>query len=619
MSRGQHRDLWETKLTLDTDTEEEEIYYRYCVVFVLPAVFPCSGVRVVVRRWESHLNPRRLRLDVQEEEYFGQNEGVFRTQRGWLTDEVMVQFKIHGGGIDLWRKKEADCRVFAKVTSLARREGEGEESLDLADLRDWAGKNCWPLVETAALTEEGCTRKVQQKYGVEYTKDEDSFIQFEIQLLNPSASSFLVDIFTKPDNSLDDDSTEAKHVGMCFIYPENFKQTFGRLQVPITSLKFQPIGSLTVDYLVIRPLQEVEMDFSVTYRNYWDKEWSGLDVGHRGLGNSYTLGGHCSHIKENTMASMKDAILHGADMVEFDVMVSKDLVPIVHHEFSVCVVTKTKLNGEVMIDVPVKDLSLAELQGLRSHHPTEKERGVKCFGENEGKLEHEPFPTLHNVLVGLDYSCGANIEVKYGQTFKGGTNETESQMEMNLFLDQILKTVLREAGDRKIVFSSFSPDVCTMLSFKQNRYPILLLTQGNSEKYELYRDPRTWSIKAGTQYAEMAGLCGLSAMAELLIRDPGQMDLVRKRGQVIFIWTDEQNDRETVKYLKKLGVDGVIYDRMDQNNEKIIKESVFLAEKRKISSIAESAGSSSTSPKSSPGASPQHSRSLSFSGLLDPS
>ena len=23
-------------------------------------------------------------------------------------------------------------------------------------------------------------------------------------------------------------------------------------------------------------------------RNYWSEDWSGLDVGHRGLGNSYT-------------------------------------------------------------------------------------------------------------------------------------------------------------------------------------------------------------------------------------------------------------------------------------------------------------------------------------------
>ena len=82
----------------------------------------------------------------------------------------------------------------------------------------------------------------------------------------------------------------------------------GKLQTPITSMKFQPIGKLTgrvpdiswlhyiyimsisVDYLMINPTPQLEMDFSLSYRNYWADAWKGLDVGHRGLGNSYTKG-----------------------------------------------------------------------------------------------------------------------------------------------------------------------------------------------------------------------------------------------------------------------------------------------------------------------------------------
>ena len=91
-------------------------------------------------------------------------------------------------------------------------------------------------------------------------------------------------------------------------------------------------------------------------------------------------GQHCSHVRENTLASLQDAILHGADMVEFDVQVSRDLVPCVYHEFHLCVLTRAKQGGEVMVDVPVKDLSLEELQGLCSHHPSEKVKGVKVGG-----------------------------------------------------------------------------------------------------------------------------------------------------------------------------------------------------------------------------------------------
>ena len=43
---------------------------------------------------------------------------------------------------------------------------------------------------------------------------------------------------------------------------------------------------------------------------------------------------------------------------------------------------------------------------------------------------------------------------------------------------------------------------------KQNKYPVLLLTQGENSGYEEYQDPRTWSINNGVLFAEMSGLLG---------------------------------------------------------------------------------------------------------------
>ena len=79
-------------------------------------------------------------------------------------------------------------------------------------------------------------------------------------------------------------------------------------------------------------------------------------------------------------------------MVEFDVQVSRDLVPCIYHEFEICVVTKTKENKEVMLEVPVKDLRLEELQGLRSHHPTERERGEEFRNGRIARARIVPHP-----------------------------------------------------------------------------------------------------------------------------------------------------------------------------------------------------------------------------------
>ena len=76
---------------------------------------------------------------------------------------------------------------------------------------------------------------------------------------------------------------------------------------------------------------------------------------------------------------------------------SRDQQPCVYHEFHLCVLTKAKQGHDVMVDVPVKvhnlqvlnkknvfkDLSLAELQGLKSHHPSEKVAGVKVSNQHD--------------------------------------------------------------------------------------------------------------------------------------------------------------------------------------------------------------------------------------------
>ena len=99
------------------------------------------------------------------------------------------------------------------------------------------------------------------------------------------------------------------------------------------------------------------------------------------------------------------------------------------------------------------------------------------------------------------------------------------------------------------------------IRLKQNRYPVLLLTQGINTKYDKYQDPRTWTIDKGSCFIAMAEILGVNAMAEDIQRDPSQVQLVRERGQVIFVWTDDQNDVGTVQYLKDLGIDGIVYDR----------------------------------------------------------
>lgn len=75
----------------------------------------------------------------------------------------------------------------------------------------------------------------------------------------------------------------------------------------------------------------------------------------------------CANVRENTIASLKTASHHGADMVEFDVQLSKDLIPVIYHDFYVSISMKRKKQSEAMdmLEIPVKDLTLEQLHLLK--------------------------------------------------------------------------------------------------------------------------------------------------------------------------------------------------------------------------------------------------------------
>lgn len=72
-------------------------------------------------------------------------------------------------------------------------------------------------------------------------------------------------------------------------------------------------------------------------------------------------------IRENTIASLKKAAASGADMLEFDVQLSKDMIPVIYHDFHVCISMKRKKEVDFteMLELPVKDLTLEHLQKLK--------------------------------------------------------------------------------------------------------------------------------------------------------------------------------------------------------------------------------------------------------------
>ncbi|MEY5146837.1 MAG: hypothetical protein RL224_1151 [Actinomycetota bacterium] len=121
--------------------------------------------------------------------------------------------------------------------------------------------------------------------------------------------------------------------------------------------------------------------------------------------------GACGYLPENTMESFELAFELGCDAIEFDVVLTKDLVPIIRHDrdFS----WTTDIAARSLPSVMVDDLNLAQLADVRA---TERypERAESSSHNGEFKV-----PTLSELLNNPKFD-GKHliIELKYGKHYK---------------------------------------------------------------------------------------------------------------------------------------------------------------------------------------------------------
>ncbi|KPM39868.1 hypothetical protein AK830_g6706 [Neonectria ditissima] len=99
--------------------------------------------------------------------------------------------------------------------------------------------------------------------------------------------------------------------------------------------------------------------------------------------------------------------------------------------------------------------------------------------------------------------------------------------ELNHFLDAILSVVYSHAGpDRRVIFSSFSPEVCMVLAVKQQSYPILFLNDSSNWPTG---DMRATSLQTAVRFAHRFGMAGVAMASEPFVASPGLVELVKQQ------------------------------------------------------------------------------------------
>ncbi|XP_077169169.1 glycerophosphocholine phosphodiesterase GPCPD1 isoform X2 [Paroedura picta] len=589
--------LW--KATVDLP-KGDDIEYRYFQGTFLQPQSTDGPCQVIIHKWETHLQPRSITpLEDRslDDGYFGIYDDVENVDSGWLTCQTEIRLRLHFSEkqpVSITKKKFKKSRFRVKLTLEGlEEEGEDDDDGDDDDVDDRLSPTIQQkmanTLEISVISDtEFQSRHSQPECG--YALRPERWTEYSILTMEPDNLELIFDFF-------EEDLSEAViqgdvlpgHVGSACLLSSTIAElgkSGGVLTIPIMNrISRKTIGKVRVDYIIIRPIQGYSCDMQASFCKYWNPR-GGLDVGHRGAGNSTTTA-KLAKLRENTVASLKNAARHGAAFVEFDVHLSKDQVPIIYHDLTCCIAMKKgrwlsnsepsgnqtdraekdELEPLELFEIAVKELTFAQLQLLQLAHVTalKSQDSQESFKEDENApSDMQPFPSLQTVLEAIPEDVGFNIEIKWICQQRDGVwdGNLSSYFDMNVFLDIILKTVLIKAGSRRVIFSSFDADICTMVRQKQNKYPILFLTQGKCDTYPELMDLRCRTTSIAMSFAQFENILGINAHTEELLQNPSMIDEAISKGLVVFCWGDEANDPENRKKLREYGVHGLVYDRI---------------------------------------------------------
>ncbi|XP_037930882.1 glycerophosphocholine phosphodiesterase GPCPD1-like [Teleopsis dalmanni] len=534
------RFTWSTNATLPCCTG---VQYRYFIY-----VQDDDGNKQI-RRWETHRKPRMVKpkrsASVLIDRFGEQAANETEVSRGWLTNETIVQFKFDreamfriSGDTDFNPEN-----IFIKVVPLNKKlEPVFDDNL--------------LSVEVVKMKYGDSVLQMQNTHGIMYKSGD--IIIFHITLQNVMCYSFAIQFL----------SSNKRLLAKAFISPEQLIGSEGVLSLTITKPEFNSIdriGKLYLPYLIVKPFTDLTLHFATTFSQSWPQSWPKLDVGHRGNGRSYVTDPPPE--RENTIASFLRAYEENADLIELDVHLTSDGVPVVYHDFGVRTAPAgvTITDAEQLSLVLIKDISYEELKELRVFSLI-KDEPVEYLSHNaEQRRTHRVFPKLNEVLEEMPKSLGIDVEIKWPQHTANGGRQARQSIDKNFFVDKVINIVLSHGCDRVLIFSSFDADLCTMLRFKQNLFPILFLTNGETRKWPLYMDLRTRTFEQAINHAQAFELAGTAPHAEDFLGSDG-MELMSKAnnlGQTTLVWGDDINSKERVKYFYHIGANAICYDRTD--------------------------------------------------------
>jgi len=159
--------------------------------------------------------------------------------------------------------------------------------------------------------------------------------------------------------------------------------------------------------------------------------------------------------------------------------------------------------------------------------------------------------SLTTLMTIIPASIGLCIELAYAPTAVRDRLSLRSELDLNDIVDSLLRTIYQKFPDhvserRRIVFTSFSPDLCTALNWKQPNYPVFFSSGCGRESASWpsptaltvrdAHDQNLGSLASAVDFAKSNNLLGVMLEADILVKVPSLIEGMREAGLLVVTW-----------------------------------------------------------------------------------
>ncbi|GBE79586.1 Ankyrin repeat protein nuc-2 [Sparassis crispa] len=346
-----------------------------------------------------------------------------------------------------------------------------------------------------------------------------------------------------------------KTIGRATALPDMFQNIQNNQQfvLPILDSRLHVIGEISFEVNIITPFSGVTLEIGGSVETYWKSLSMPVPAPtSRVLSSRHTQPGRPINSAHTSPSNPSVAVLGGHSLthsslngyyVYVTVQVTRDFCPVVFADW---------LLPEPGYELGVADVTLAQFQTLsqglgRELHSLED---ISLSAAGWHSLASNSMVSLADLVKIIPSSIGICLEVAYPSARVRDRLHLRHQLELNDVVNAVLRTIYDtsttlegRASRSPVVFTSFAPDVCAALNWKQPNYPVFLASECGERSnappsaaalsLDDSHDYRLSSLDSAVDFSKLNNLLGVLLDAKLLAQVPSVIQGVKDFGLLV--------------------------------------------------------------------------------------